>query len=207
MANEIALRLDEIATQVRGCTRCELCRGRTMAVPGNGNPNAEIMLIGEAPGWNEDQQGEPFIGAAGKFLNEMLEAIHLTRNDVFVTNVVKCRPPGNRDPLPDEIVACRDYLDAQIDAIDPEVVVTLGRYSMARWFPNERISRIHGEARVFGKRVVVPMYHPAAALHQASLKETIIKDMSRLPRIIAEMREKRQSETEEEKSPEQLRLF
>ncbi|RIK47305.1 MAG: uracil-DNA glycosylase [Chloroflexi bacterium] len=199
--------LEEIAARVRVCTRCELCRGRTLAVPGHGNPHAEIMFIGEAPGWNEDREGLPFVGAAGKFLNEMLAAIDLTRDDVYVTNVVKCRPPGNRDPLPDEIAACRSYLEEQIEAINPPVIVTLGRYSMAKWFPNERISRIHGQPRDFGKHVVVPMYHPAAALHQASLKETIQADMLKLPRIVAEVREKRTADETQVDEPEQLRLF
>jgi len=165
------------------------------------------MFIGEAPGWNEDREGVPFVGAAGKFLNEMLAAIDLTRDEVFVTNVVKCRPPGNRDPLPDEIAACRAYLEEQIEAIDPPVVVTLGRFSMAKWFPNERISRIHGQPRDFGRRVVVPMYHPAAALHQASLKATIEADMMKLPRIVAEVRERRTTGAAPTDEPEQLKLF
>ena len=170
--------LDEVATLVRGCARCELSRGRTHAVPGHGNPRSEIMFVGEAPGMHEDRQGLPFVGASGQFLNELLASIDLRRDEVFITNIVKCRPPGNRDPLPDEIAACGAYLDAQIDAIDPLMIVTLGRYSMAKWFPNERISRIHGQARTFGRRVVVPMYHPAAALHQASLRSTIMVELS-----------------------------
>jgi DNA polymerase len=207
MMTESVIRLEEIASQVRVCTRCELCRGRTLAVPGNGNPHAEMLFIGEAPGWNEDKEGLPFVGAAGKFLNEMLAAIGLTRDEVFVTNVVKCRPPGNRDPLPDEIAACRSYLDAQIEAIDPLLIVTLGRYSMARWFPNERISRIHGQPRQFGKRLIVPMYHPAAALHQASLRTTIEQDMLKLPRILAEAKEKLSDVQQDEAQAAQLRLF
>ena len=199
--------LDEIAAQVRVCTRCELCRSRTNAVPGNGNPQAEIMFIGEAPGWHEDKQGLPFVGAAGQFLNEMLASIGLTRAEVFVTNIVKCRPPGNRDPLPDEIAACSQYLDAQIAAIQPKVIVTLGRFSMARWFPGERISRIHGQARRFGSFVVVPMYHPAAALHQASLRETVETDMARLPRIIEDARQSSAADEEAEPPIVQTRLF
>jgi DNA polymerase len=201
------LTLDEIAAQVRDCTRCELYRSRTNGVPGNGNPQAEIMFIGEAPGWHEDKQGLPFVGAAGQFLNEMLASAGLTREEVFVTNIVKSRPPGNRDPLPDEIAACSHYLDAQIAAIQPKVIVTLGRYSMARWFPGERISRIHGQARRFGSFVVVPMYHPAAALHQASLRETVEADMARLPRIIEEARQNSASEEEAEPPIVQTRLF
>ncbi|HVB64805.1 MAG TPA: uracil-DNA glycosylase [Nitrolancea sp.] len=203
----MSLTLDEIAMQVRGCTLCELYRSRTQGVPGNGNPEAEIMFIGEAPGWHEDKQGLPFVGAAGQFLNEMLESIGLTRSEVFVTNIVKSRPPGNRDPLPDEIAACSVYLDAQIAAIKPKVIVTLGRFSMARWFPGERISRIHGQARKFGPFVVVPMYHPAAALHQASLRATVEADMSKLPRIIDEARQNAKAEEDPEPPIVQSRLF
>ncbi|MDI3341079.1 MAG: uracil-DNA glycosylase [Sphaerobacter sp.] len=191
---------------MRACTRCELHRMRTQAVPGHGNPNAEIMFIGEGPGWHEDRQGLPFVGAAGQFLNEMLSNIGLSRDDVFITNVVKCRPPGNRDPLPDEIAACAAYLDEQIAAIQPKVIVTLGRFSMARWFPNERISRIHGQPRRFGDVVVVPMYHPAAALHQASLRATVEADMAKLPQILAEAR-REAAAAEEKPQVEQMRLF
>lgn len=201
------LTLDEVAAQVRDCTRCELYRSRTNGVPGNGNPQAEIMFIGEAPGWHEDKQGVPFVGAAGQFLNEMLASAGLTRDEVFVTNIVKSRPPGNRDPLPDEIAACSHYLDAQIAAIQPKVIVTLGRFSMARWFPGERISRIHGQARRFGSFVVVPMYHPAAALHQASLRETVEADMAKLPRIIDEARQNSATDEENEPPIVQTRLF
>lgn len=198
--------LGEVATRVRACMRCELCRTRTTAVPGEGNPNAEIMFIGEAPGWHEDKQGRPFVGAAGQFLNEMLARIGLDRSQVFITNVVKCRPPGNRDPLPDEIAACAPYLDEQIAAIKPKVIVTLGRFSMARWFPGERISRIHGQPRVFGDLTVVPMFHPAAALHQASLRATVEADMLKLPRIVEEARQRR-AQAEPAPQPEQMRLF
>jgi len=199
--------LEEIAARVRSCTRCELYRSRTQGVPGDGNPDAEIMFIGEAPGWHEDKQGRPFVGAAGQFLNEMLESIGLVRSEVFITNIVKSRPPGNRDPLPDEIAACSIYLDEQIMAIKPKVIVTLGRFSMARWFPGERISRIHGQARGFGEFVVVPMYHPAAALHQASLRATVEADMAKLPRIIEEARQAAKAEDDQEPPIAQMRLF
>jgi len=199
--------LEEVATLVRSCGRCELCRGRTNAVPGHGNLKTEIMFIGEAPGQNEDREGLPFIGASGQFLNHLLGTIDLSRDDVFITNIVKCRPPGNRDPLPDEIAACSSYLDTQIEAIDPLLIVTLGRYSMSKWFPNERISRIHGQARQFGNRVVVPMYHPAAALHQASLRSTIEADFERLPRILAQAREDLAPSKEEESPINQMKLF
>ncbi len=203
----MSLTLDDVAARVRNCTRCELHRTRTQGVPGSGNPNAEIMFIGEAPGWHEDRQGLPFVGAAGQFLNEMLESIGLERDDVFITNIVKSRPPGNRDPLPDEIAACSVYLDEQLDIIKPKVVVTLGRFSMSRWFPGERVSRIHGQPRQFGTYVVVPMYHPAAALHQASLRATVEADMQKLPRIIEEAKKLTAEEEEPEPPPAQMRLF
>jgi uracil-DNA glycosylase family 4 len=199
--------LSEVATLVQSCARCELCRGRTHAVPGHGDINTDIMFIGEAPGMHEDRRGLPFVGASGQFLNELLASIDLDRAAVFITNIVKCRPPGNRDPLPDEIAACQPYLDTQIDTIDPLVIVTLGRYSMSKWFPSERISRIHGQPRVFGSRVVVPMYHPAAALHQASLRSTIEADFQKLPRIVAEARERKVVASEQPKVPTQTRLF
>jgi DNA polymerase len=163
--------LARIADEIVACTRCELHKTRTKSVPGEGPADARIMLIGEAPGWNEDQQGRPFVGAAGRFLEELLASAGMTRDEVFITNVVKSRPPGNRDPLPDEIAACAPFLERQIEVIDPDVIVTLGRFSMARWFPGERISRIHGQPKRVGRRLIVPMYHPAAALHQPSAED------------------------------------
>ncbi len=183
---EATERLAAIAEEVRGCPKCELARTRTHAVPGEGAPRARVMLVGEGPGWHEDRQGRPFVGNAGKFLNELLALAGLDRETVFITNVVKCRPPGNRDPMPDEIAACAPYLERQIEAIDPEVIVTLGRFSMARWFPGERISRIHGQPKREGRRMIVPMYHPAAALHQASLRGAIEDDFRKLPKVVAE---------------------
>src|ERR1700704_1305710 len=139
--------LQEVAAEVSTCSKCKLCKGRTKAVPGEGNPDAKILFIGEGPGQNEDQQGRPFVGPAGQFLDELLASINLKRSDVFITNVVKCRPPGNRDPESEEIAACNDYLDRQIAALQPQVIVTLGRYSMAKFFPGEKVSAIHGRAR------------------------------------------------------------
>jgi uracil-DNA glycosylase len=195
----------EVEDQIRGCTLCDLSRTRTHAVPGQGNWTADIMFIGEAPGFHEDRNGEPFVGASGKFLNEMLDSIGLDRSTVYITNVVKCRPPGNRDPLPDEIAACSIYIDRQIELVNPKVVVTLGRFSMSRWFPKERISRIHGQPKRFGDITVVPMYHPAAALHQGSLRKTIEADMKKLPQIVAQM----EAEETEQDDPaaEQMKLF
>jgi len=163
------------------------------------------MFIGEAPGFHEDQQGRPFVGAAGRFLEELLESIGLKREDVFITNVIKCRPPGNRDPLPEEIEGCKPYLDRQIELLQPKLVVTLGRFSMARAFPRARISHIHGQPRKIGGVVYYPMYHPAAALHQPGLRPTVEEDMRRIPELI-----KRAAQIAETPLPpraEQLRLF
>ena len=199
--------MQQVADEVTGCTLCELSRSRNHAVPGEGNIHARIMFVGEGPGWHEDQQGRPFVGNAGKFLNELLAKAGLERQDVFITNVVKCRPPGNRDPLPDEIAACSNYLERQMKAIDPDVVVTLGRFSMAKFFPGERISRIHGQPKKFGRRLVVPMYHPAAALHQAALRGAIEDDFAKLPKFLAEVEREREANAEQETPPDQLQLF
>lgn len=181
--------LVDLAKEVAACRRCPLAQGRTRAVPGEGPENAAIMFIGEGPGFHEDQQGRPFVGAAGQFLDELLQSIGLRRDEVYITNVVKCRPPGNRDPQPDEIEACQSYLDRQIALIKPKVIVTLGRYSMARAFPNEKISAIHGRPRKIDGVVYVPMFHPAAALHQPALRKTVEEDFARLPRILANLNE------------------
>ena len=207
--------LEKVAAEVSICTKCDLCKGRTKAVPGEGNPHARIMFIGEGPGFHEDRQGRPFVGPAGQFLVELLASINLKRSDVFITNVVKCRPPGNRDPLPAEINACNDYLERQIAAIDPQVIVTLGRFSMAKFFGGEKISSIHGRALRVDGRICIAMYHPAAGLHQQSLKDTIRVDFKKIPLIMAEA--ERQSVEEPQKTasklkeepppPEQLALF
>ncbi len=168
--------LSQLETEVRQCTACPLHQGRTHAVPGDGPIDARIMFIGEAPGFHEDQQGVPFVGAAGQFLNELLARIGIDRSTVYIANVIKCRPPGNRDPKIEEVEACRSYLDRQIELIDPEIVVTLGRHSMARAFPDEKISTVHGQARKVGDQIYLPMYHPAAALHQPSLRSTVEAD-------------------------------
>jgi uracil-DNA glycosylase family 4 len=197
--------LESLAAEISRCTRCLLHRGRTKAVPGVGPSNAEIMFIGEAPGFHEDQQGLPFVGAAGNFLDELLESIGLKREQVFIANVIKCRPPGNRDPLPEEIEACKPYLDRQIDLIQPKLVVTLGRFSMARAFPKARISRIHGQPRKIGGLLYYPMYHPAAALHQPSLRRTVEEDMRRIPELIEQAAQIADSPLPVE--AEQLKLF
>jgi len=197
--------LERLAAEVAQCTKCLLHRGRTHAVPGEGPEDADIMFVGEGPGFHEDQQGRPFVGAAGQFLEELLESIGLTREDVFITNVVKCRPPGNRDPLPQEINACKAYLDRQIELIDPVVVVTLGRFSMARAFPKARISRVHGEPRKIDGIVYYPMYHPAAALHRPSLRPTVEADVRRIPEVVE--RAPQMAESEPPPQAEQLSLF
>ncbi len=197
--------LEALAAEVAGCTRCLLHQGRTKAVPGEGPENADIMFIGEAPGFHEDQLGRPFVGAAGKFLDELLDSINLKRQDVFIANVIKCRPPGNRDPLPEETEACKPFLDRQIELIQPKLVVTLGRFSMARAFPKARISHIHGQPRKIGGVVYYPMYHPAAALHQPSLRRTVEEDMRRIPELIAQAAQMAESLPPAE--AEQLKLF
>jgi DNA polymerase len=178
---ERGVALGKLNDGIRRCPKCPLSRTRTQSVPGEGPVDADIMFIGEAPGYYEDQQGRPFIGAAGKFLEELLASIGLKRTDVFIANVIKCRPPSNRDPLPGEIEACGDWLAEQEQIISPKIIVTLGRYSLARYFPGMPISRIHGQARKVNGQWVVPMYHPAAALHQASLRSTIEFDFKKLP--------------------------
>jgi DNA polymerase len=197
--------LETLVAEIAQCTGCLLHRGRTKTVPGEGPENAEILFIGEAPGFHEDQQGRPFVGAAGKFLEELLESIGLTRKDVFIANVIKCRPPGNRDPLPEEIEACKPFLDRQIELIQPKLVVTLGRFSMARAFPKARISRIHGQPRKIGGVLYYPMYHPAAALHQPSLRSVLKEDMRRIPELIERAAQIADSPLPTE--AEQLKLF
>ena len=197
--------LTELHDEIAICQRCDLAKGRTQTVPGEGPENAEIMFIGEAPGFHEDQQGLPFVGAAGDFLDELLESIGLKRQEVFIANVIKCRPPGNRDPLPEEIEACKPYLDRQIELIQPQLVVTLGRFSMARAFPKARISRIHGQPRKIGGVIYYPMYHPAAALHQPSLRPTVEEDMRRIPELIEQAAQIADSPLPVE--AEQLKLF
>ena len=205
--------LKQVSQEVSGCTKCVLQYSRKLAVPGEGPANAEIMFIGEGPGFHENEQGRPFIGAAGKYLDDLLASINMKRSEVFITNVVKCRPPGNRDPLPEELATCSDYLERQVQAINPRVIVTLGRYSMAHYLPNAKISSVHGQATKVKGRLVIAMYHPAAALHQQSLKSTIEQDFSRLPGLIAQMGQSAESQEEsqeqpaEKQNPKQLSLF
>lgn len=194
--------LIELCNEVSSCCDCELAKTRTLVVPGEGAEDASIVFIGEAPGFYEDQQGRPFVGAAGKFLDELLASIELDRSKVYICNVIKCRPPGNRDPLPAEVDACRKWLDRQIEIISPKAIVTLGRHSMAKFFPGATIGKIHGTARQIDGRIYFAMYHPAAALHQQSLRRTIEADMLKLPQILAQ-----NTPDESEPEPKQLTMF
>ncbi len=186
--------LSAVAAEVRGCTRCPLHRGRTRAVPGEGNPLSDVLLVGEGPGAREDATGRPFVGPAGQLLDELLRSIGWAREDVFIANVVKCRPPGNRDPEPEEVAACGTYLERQERALDPAVIVTLGRHSLGRYLPNARISTMHGSLRRADGSLVFPMDHPAAALHQASLRETLFADVRGLPAALLTAREALEAE-------------
>ena len=182
--SERATALGELNALVHACHACPLGSQRTRAVPGEGKLDAEIMFIGEAPGYYEDQQGRPFVGAAGQFLEQLLGSIGLKRPDVFIANVIKCRPPQNRDPLPEEIGACSGWLNRQIEIIQPRVIVTLGRYSLGKFLLGSPISRVHGQGRKVNGTWVVPMYHPAAALHQGNLRATIEADFKRIPEYV-----------------------
>ena len=203
--------LEQVAQEVSVCQKCILSYSRKKAVPGDGPANASIMFIGEGPGFHENEQGLPFVGAAGRFLDDLLASIGMNRSQVFITNVVKCRPPGNRDPLLEELEACSDYLERQIQAINPKVIVTLGRFSMARYLPNAKISEVHGQALRVRGRLVVPMYHPAAALHQGSLKPVVERDFALLPELIARSTELpetgEQEQPKDHQPPKQLSLF
>ncbi len=204
--------LEKVAAEVRGCQRCPLARTRIKAVPGDGPGDAEALFIGEGPGMQEDRVGRPFVGPAGQFLDEMLGSVQMTRSGVFVTNVVKCRPPENRDPTPDEIAACAPYLTRQIALIQPKVVVTLGKHSMSRFFPGEQVSKIHGRLRNIGGQPVLPLYHPAAALHRAELRNTELQDFQQVPLALAAARTQTglppaETTKVDEPPPEQLSLF
>ena len=186
-SSDTAEALQEVHSEIRRCRRCPLSRTRTTAVPGEGAPDASIMFVGEAPGGDEDRQGRPFVGAAGRLLTHLLKTIDLDRRAVFITNVVKCRPPGNRDPGPEEIDACNDHLLAQIALITPKVICTLGRFAAQTLIDNSlSISRQHGKPRRISGILYVPLYHPAAALHQARLIDPLEADMRQLRDILAQ---------------------
>jgi DNA polymerase len=195
--------LAQLGEEIVACRDCELAKSRTKVVPGEGAEDADLLFIGEAPGWHEDQQGRPFVGPAGQFLDQLLASIGLRREEVYIANVIKCRPPQNRDPLPAEIQNCCKWLDRQIEIIRPQMIVTLGRYSLARYFPNESIGKIHGKPRKLEGVIYYPMYHPAAALHQGSLRRTIETDMLKIPQILAQGKDLPQDTVESQ----QLSLF
>ena len=208
--------LAEISREIHDCNKCGLSYSRKNTVPGEGPATAEILFIGEGPGFFENEQGRPFIGQAGKYLEELLHKVGLKREEVFITNVVKCRPPSNRDPQEEELTACRDYLDRQIRALHPRLIITLGRHSMARYFTDAKISMIHGNAVWIKGQMIVAMYHPAAGLHQPNLKPAIEKDFLKLPEYIQKARttpqnpiytEEKKSSIEDEPKPTQLNLF
>jgi uracil-DNA glycosylase family 4 len=195
--------LTEIYEEIALCQECEIARHRNKVVPGEGAEDADILFIGEAPGWHEDQQGRPFVGPAGKYLDELLALISLEREQVYIANVIKCRPTDNRDPLPVEIANCRKWLDRQIELIRPKIIVTLGRYSMARFFPGKSISKIHGTAQKRDNTLYYAMYHPAAALHQQSLRPTIEADILKIPSLLAQL----ETMSEVKPEPQQLKMF
>jgi len=204
--------LAQVAREVSVCTRCDLHRTRKNAVPGEGPANTEIMLIGEGPGFHENEQGRPFVGAAGKFLEELLAQASLRRLDVWIGNVVKCRPPGNRDPQPDELASCDEYLERQIRAINPKIIITLGRFSMGKFMPTAKISAVHGQMRKVGNRFVIPMYHPAAALHQPKWRPQLMADFAKLPKQLEQVKAAliRAAPLDDEsvgEEPQQLSLF
>lgn len=180
--------LESVASQIRGCTRCKLHAGRTRAVPGVGPVTADVFFIGEGPGAREDEQGEPFVGRSGRYLDQLLESVDLNRAKVFITNVVKCRPPANRDPHVAEVRACAPYLERQLALIQPRLVVTLGRFAMERFFSDGRISDIHGQPRRIDDTIYLPLYHPAAALYRGSLRSVVEEDFRRIPALLDESR-------------------
>jgi len=195
--------LEELNNQILKCEKCALCKTRTNVVPGEGSSKAEIMFIGEGPGKKEDEQGIPFIGAAGKLLDKLLALISLKREDVYIANVVKCRPPENRDPLPEEVEACRPWLDQQIEIIKPKLIVLLGRHSMDRFLSNQKISIDHGKPKRKNGQVYYPIYHPAAALYRNGLLEDLEKDFKKIPKVLEIIRK---GEAEDKKKVEQAEL-
>jgi uracil-DNA glycosylase family 4 len=204
--SQLLSELAQLCEEIKNCQLCILSQGRTNAVPGEGPEDADIMFIGEGPGFHEDRQGRPFVGAAGNYLNELLEKIGMNRQDVYITNVVKCRPPGNRDPQAAEIEACRPYLDQQIALIRPRLIVTLGRFSMQRYFPGASISRIHGQPKRVGRVIYYPMFHPAAALHQPRWRSLLEEDILKIPDLLSQLEDIEEAEPEITQA-EQLSLF
>lgn len=196
--------LQNLDNQISKCEKCALCKTRINVVPGGGNSNADIMFIGEGPGKNEDEQGIPFVGAAGKMLDKLIGLIGLTREDIYIANVVKCRPPNNRDPLPEEVDACRPWLDQQIKIIKPKLIVLLGRHSMDRFLPNQKISLDHGKPKRRKGQVYFPIYHPAAALYRNSLLEDLEKDFKKIPKVLKIIKKSKVEDNKKEKEEKKL---
>jgi len=199
-------KLAQLRQEISKCQKCPLAKSRSRTVPGEGDPNAQIIFIGEAPGFNEDQQGIPFCGAAGKFLDELLESIEMKRQDVFIANTLKCRPPENRDPEPEEKAACQPYLDQQIEIIGPEIIITLGKHSTETFLPGVGgITKLR--AKLFrrpGIRYIFPLYHPAAALHNGNLRDTLIQDFKKIPDVLKKIKAEAKPALEKEQN---LTLF
>lgn len=188
-------KIEQLNQQMFSCQNCILRKTCKQVVPGEGNANSEILFIGEGPGKNEDEQGRPFVGAAGKFLDEMLASVNLERKDIYIANVVKCRPENNRDPFPDEVQTCWQWLEKQIEIIQPKLIVTLGRHSMERFIENQKISQVHGkvfrrEIENLRKQVFCTLYHPAMALYNGGMRETLLKDFKKIPKILEKLKEK-----------------
>ena len=197
---------DHLESQINSCTLCVLSRNRNSAVPGEGSRDADIVFVGEGPGFYEDRDGRPFVGPSGKLLDKLLTSAGMSREDVYITNMVKCRPPNNRDPLAGEIGSCSSYLDLQIEMIDPKVIVTLGRFSFAKFFPTESLSKARGNPRKFGNVTIFPMYHPAAALHNPGLRPVLERDFARLPSLVLEAQRPVPHESQQQQA-QQLGLF
>lgn len=200
--------LEKLYQEIANCHRCNLAQYRTRVVPGEGAVDAEIMFIGEAPGWHEDHTGRPFVGPAGQLLDELLASIGLKREEVYIANIAKCRPPNNRDPLPQEVGACRPFLEQQMRLIGPRLVVALGRHSTALFFPGKSISRAHGSSEIRDGVMYYAMYHPAAALHQQRLRQALQDDIKRIPELLAKARKEISKEgASRNPPPQQLNLF
>lgn len=205
-------KLEKLNKEMLSCKKCALRKGCNQVVPGEGSANARILFIGEGPGAKEDELGRPFVGAAGKFLDEMLSIIKLKREDVYIANMVKCRPPQNRDPLPEEKDICWLWLEKQLKLIGPDVIVTLGRHSLEKFLPGQKISVAHGKAlrRDFpglGKQVFYALYHPAAALYNGSMREVLIKDFKKIPKVLKLIDEQKSKKGKVDKKGEQESLL
>ena len=203
------IELENFEKRVSVCTDCALSKTRNTVVSGEGSYTAEVMFVGEGPGFREDQEGRPFVGPAGKILDELLELVGMDRSEVYITNIVKCRPPNNRDPLPDEVEACNKHLELQLKLINPSVIVTLGRHSLRKFFPQEIISKSHGKPRKWNNFLVYPLYHPAAILHQGGgLRKIMENDFKQIPNILENCRNQMVPKiTTDENPAKQLKLF